>query len=340
MARTFWDSYDVYATEAQIAVKWQVYSGVSFVTGRFGGRAARISSGGGSRLSRTIPATDRHSVGTAMRVTGFNRPQLMGAGFFNSTLAVNNPANRQVGWSVDVEGRIIVYRGASTVLWQSEPGVVVNAAWIFIGFSAIIHPSNGSFSLSANGVQLVEQTGINTRGQPNDNITCVNVATGSIASLANFDIDDTYFDDEYLSLVPERRIETLRPVSDGATLDLIPSTGTSHFAVVDDELVDTADFLSGSLPGELSELVLSDLSVVPTVIDGVQAAGFAFKTDAATRAVNYGVRSNGEDELGTPVTLTTTVQQGFNNVLLNPDGDVAWDAAAVNATRLLLRIAT
>ncbi len=306
MARTFWDSYDVYASEAQIAVKWQVYSGVSFVPGRFGGRAARVAAGGGARLSRTIPATDRHSVGTAVRVTGFNRPQLLGAGFFNTTAASNNPTNRQVGWSIDVEGRLIVYRGASTVLWQSEPGVVVNAGWIFVGFSAIIHHTNGSFSISANGVQLEEQTGINTRGQADDNITCVNIAAGTMPSLSPFDVDDTYFDDEYLTTVPERRIETLRPNGDGGTLDLIPSTGTSHFAVVDEELVDTADFLSGSLPGELSELTLSNLSVVPTVIDGVQAAGFAFKTDAATRQVNYGVRSNGNDALG-PTTSCSTL---------------------------------
>lgn len=339
MARTFWDGYDVYATEAQIAVKWQVYTGISFITGRFGGRAARVSSGGGSRLSRTIPATDRYSIGTACRVTGFNRPQMLGAGFFVSTAAANNPTNRQVGWSIDVEGRILIYRGASTIIWQSDPGVVVNEAWVFVGFSAIIHPTAGSVSLSVNGVQLVELTGINTRGQADDNFTCVNIASGNMASLANFDIDDTYFDDEYLATVPERRIETLRPSGDGATLDLIPSTGTSHFAVVDETLVDATDFLSGSLPGELSELILTDLSVVPTVIDGVQAAGFALKTDAATRQVNYGVRSNGNDALGPDVTLSTTLQQGFNNVLLNPDGNVPWDAAAVNAARLIPRIA-
>lgn len=340
MARTFWDGADIYSAVSQIAVKWQVYEGISLIAGRFGGRAFRIQGNGASRISRTIPSTDRHSVGIAVRLTGFDRGATLGLGFFTTTNILASPATRQVGLTISDDGTIRIMRGPSTILWQSVPGIVVNEAWVFLGFSALIHPSAGAYSLTVNGEQVVNQSDVNTQGiSGTNNFTCVNIGKGVGFYSGTYDVDDIYFDDAYLTATPERRIETLYPSADGTPLTLVPSAGTSHFAMVDETLVDAADFLTGSLPGEESEFIMSDLSNVPTVIDGVQASGFAWKTDAATRAVNYAIRSNGVSANGPDIYLGQTMQQGFNNVLLDPDGSVAWTPAAVNATRMRARIA-
>ena len=340
MARTFWDGADVYSAVSQIAVKWQVYEGIALTTGRFGGRAIRIQGNSLARITRTIPATDRHSFGVATLLTGFDRGPTMGAGFFSSTGLVADPTNRQIGYTISDDGTIRVWRGATNLLWQSVPGRVVNAAWVYIGFSAIIHPSAGSWSLTLNGEPVIEQTNVNTQGiAGTNNFKVVTFGKSSGFYSGTYDVDDIYFDDEYISQVPERRIETLYPSADGSPLDLVPSTGTSQFAMIDETLVSATDFLTGSVVGEVSEFELTNLGNVPTVIDGVQASGFAWKTDAATRAFNYGVRSNGVDALGPDIYLGQTMQQGFNNVLLNPDGSVAWTPAAVNAARLRARIA-
>lgn len=340
MARTFWDGADTYNTAGQIAVKWQVYAGVSLIAGRFAERAFRLDgAGGGVRICRSITPTDRHSIGLALRINGFVRPSNMGAGFYQGSTLANNPTNRQVGWCVDVEGRIIIYRGASTILWQSDPGVLPNNVWTYIGFSAVIHPSAGSVSLTVKGEQLIELTGINTRGLANDNINSVNIGMGVLASTSPMDVDDIYFDDEYLSAAPERRVETLRASGDIASSGFTASAGATLTGVIDETLLDTTDWMAGSLPGDFAEFSLVNLGNIPTVIDGVQAMGFASKTDAATRAVNYGIRSNGVDAFGSDIYLGSSVEQGWSNYLLNPDGNVAWNAAAVNALNLRTRIA-
>ena len=89
--------------------------------------------------------------------------------------------------------------------------------------------------------------------------------------------DDVYFDDEYLSMVPERRVETLYPNADGATLGLTPSTGTDHFALIDEAQMDASDYLAGSTVGQMDEFQLTDLSNIPRSIDGVKVVGYARK---------------------------------------------------------------
>jgi hypothetical protein len=287
MARVLWDGYDTYAALANLFSTYAVAVGnLSFTTGRFGGQSLAFSptSTSNSRpvIGRnvSVDGVSEFTVGTAFyRAQGTaddNIPTLFGWGFYNSGAALSNtPATRQVGWCVDRLGAIRVYRGGSTLIWQSEDGLVPYSAWVYIGFSAVIHPTNGKFALSLNGVQLTEEEGINTQGASDALIRYVMGAAGNLSNSDNMRADDTYYDDEYTSNPPERRVETKYLTADGANLDLVPSTGSEHFSLVNQTLYNATAYLSGSNVGEYDEFEMQDLINVPTEIDGLKVTGWA-----------------------------------------------------------------
>lgn len=89
--------------------------------------------------------------------------------------------------------------------------------------------------------------GINTAGLTEFHI-CSDGSSATTGS--DITIDDVYLAHEtggFTALTfPNLKMETLKPTSDGGTLELTPSTGSSHFAVVDEDPPDTADYLSSS----------------------------------------------------------------------------------------------
>lgn len=349
MARVFWDGFDSYPSVAALDTVWpgRAYN-PSFTNGRFApGQAITLKAiSGGAYLGRFVEGvtTDRHSLGVACYPTGNNFGSQFGWGFFRQGEAAEVFGACQIRWRRTELGAIAVYRGsansAESLLWKSDDGIFPLNNWSYVGFSALIHVSQGAFSVTLNGEPLVEMTNVNTQGQEDTDIAYVGFTSSSKANAGEMTCDDVYFDDEYLSMVPERRVETLYPNADGATLGLTPSTGTDHFALIDEAQMDASDYLAGSTVGQLDEFGLTDLSNIPRSIDGVKVVGYASKSDAAARAWNFGLRTaNNVDVLGPDHYIGASTAQKFSFALLNPETGAKWTPAQVNALRLLARVA-
>ena len=114
----------------------------------------------------------------------------------------------------------------------------------------------------------------------------------------------------------------------------MPSTGTSHFALVDEALASRTDYLSGSTVGELDLLGLTNLAATPLSIQEVNVIGYASKTDATLRSYALGVKSGATTSDGSNIALSSSGGRAERPLAVDPNTGSAWTAAAVNALEL------
>lgn len=326
------DHYNGTGATTGLAARWSSSitgtNQTTIISGRFAEQAARFNTGGSFSTSVYWLSFEddisAFSMSIALRFTGYTANTYCGFG---------NAASPQFFIRQIDSNRVALYRG-STTLWTSDP-VYPQGVWHTYRLKGVVHNSTGELHLMIDNDLVYTQTGIDT----------TNLATSYINSLicssngTMLDVDDFVLIDDDTDFLPECRIQTLAPNADGSNLDLVPSTGTDHYAVVDELPVGTSDYLSGSVAGEYDLLELPDLGVVPTTIVGVNLVGFARKTDAASRAWNLGIQSGATDDLGVDLSLTSDVQYYSRMLPTDPNTGLEWEAADIGAAKLMPRVA-
>lgn len=287
-----WDGFDDYngigaapGVQANYALSGSGTS--SLLTGRFGvGQRWRFTGGsaGNPRWAiRQLPsAASTLTIGHML--SSVSAPPSSASVWAN--LMLYQAGTAQVGWRTDSNGAILVYRMSSqtagTLLGQSANGVIVDGQEYYAETTFVIHDTTGSVLIRLNGTDtVVNLTGLDTK----NHATLATADQFQIGANAQetIEFDDLYWRDD-ATMLGDSRCEQLNANSDGATLNFTPSTGSSHFGVVDEAVVDVSDYLSGSNVGDVDELGLTDMSNTPTTIHGVKGIDWALKTDAAARS--------------------------------------------------------
>lgn len=319
------------------------------IPGRFGvGQAFDAGAGASSSIHQTNcllqDATGSNFAVTDFRMHAALAPKAVGATNTNECgLCLTSSTNAlQLGLRWVSNSWQLVRWGAAAggspaaVLWTSP--TVFTGAGVFHSFNlkGTIHPSAGTYDLEIDGIPAVSGTGANTGTGVIDRVA---FAQGNASASAGVYCDDLVIENINTTHLPPLRIDTLRPVSDDTPLNLVPSAGVNHYAVVDESPVAVADYLSGSLVGEYDSLNLADLASLPDEILGVNLVGFAAKTDVATRAWNLGCDSAGTVNLGPDFPLAATPGY-FSRLLQNdPATAAAWLAANIDGLKLRPRVA-
>jgi hypothetical protein len=96
------------------------------------------------------------------------------------------------------------------------------------------------------------------------------------------------------SEIPDCNIVTLRPTADGNYAQFTPSTGSDHFALVDEATLSTADFNASSTAGHRDSFKFTEPLISGDIV-GVAMEAFVDKSDAGARAVRHFVRQGGTD---------------------------------------------
>lgn len=337
MAGIFRDGFDSYAVvtgnvpPVGLGTKWDSITGVSFVAGRFGGQAVTCDDGGEGLTSRDFDsATASVNLNCSFKIAN------LGGAY--SALLFQSDTTAMFGIGVNSSGAIVAYRQTSgisgiTTLGSSANGVFVGNAWYTLELIATVSDTTGSIQVRLDGEEVLNLTNIDTRnGAP----TTVNrLRIQSTTTNGGTTVDDLYITDQNSYLTKPVRIETLVPVSDGATLNWVPSTGTSHYALVDELPVSTTDYLSASNVGDVDELNLGNLSSTPAAIEELCLVAYASKTDATTRELYLGVKSGTTTSDGTSQVLNSTGLRHERVLATDPDTAAAWTANGVN--NLILR---
>lgn len=139
-----------------------------------------------------------------------------------------------------------------------------------------------------------------------------------------------------LTILPASRVLTLLADGDGASLQWTPSSGTTHFNLVNSSppTEDTA-YVEDSTAGDIDLYEFPALSYNPATIYFVQVGIYARKTDVGVRTIATMVRSGGSD-------FTGTTQPGLNTSFLDiylqlyttdPNTGLAWTKTTVDSAQ-------
>jgi hypothetical protein len=338
MAGIFRDSFRGYTGSAApvgLGAKWESISGVSLVTGRFGGQAVQCDDGNQGMTSRNFDAASA-SVGLCV---GFKVSNTGGA---YSRILFMSDTTAMFGIGFNADGSITAYRqtatgSGATALGTSDTGIIQESVWYTLELKATVSDTTGSVAVKIDNVEVLNLSNVDTRNGTPTTVNRVRLQSAITGGGTTF--DSLYITDQNAYLTKPVRSEVLLPSSDGATLNWAPSTGTDHFAVVDEVPVSTTDYLSASVVGDVDELGLTNLASTPASIEEVNVVFFASKTDAVARDIYLGVKSGSTNSDGTGQALTSTGIQHERPLATDPDTAVAWTASGVNALQLRPKVA-
>jgi hypothetical protein len=326
----FSESFDSYnghlVANGGMGTRWlgTVSSGL-MVTGRFGGQACSVF----SPINTTIDTGLSTLVGQFN--IAINYQSGSGAAASNGYIGFRNGVTAIFGIRC-LDGVIYIHAGSTTAVLLGAISPVSPDTWHTLSGWFVISATVGEIHMrvDSDDTKRVDLTGLNLGSAVFNTLALV---SGNLSGRPI--VDDIYINDSATAaFLPELRSQTLAVSSDGSTLNLTPSTGVSHFAVVDESPVSTTDYLSGTNIGDYDLLGVTNLSIVPGSIEALKLVGYAAKTDAAARAWNLGLESSGTTSLGSNLSLATTIQYYERGFATDPDTAAAWDQTGVNAVQL------
>lgn len=321
MTLDYWEGFDEWQTSDAGLFGWSSDPN-SLETGRFGGQCARWRSN--STASRGLPVSgNRVTVGFAWRTGSAGHVyaallDLMEGGTVHGRLAYNG------------DGTFTVSRNNALV--GANPttpnlGIAANT-WYYLELDYYCANSGGTYELRVNGVTQASGTG-DTQNGGTGVMNTLMVRTPS--GITTHDWDDLYVASGATSFQGDCRVITSMPNSDGTYADWAPSTGTDHYAVVDEvpQNGDT-DYVSDGTVGDRDTYGFPALGVTGTVL-GVMVQAMARKDDAGVRSLGLVVKSGTTTSDGAGVALSSTYAPVQRYLLTDPDTGSAWTVAGVNA---------
>lgn len=346
MTLLFLDGCDHWDSAAALS-KWSSYSGPSLIPGAGGGgtgpsgrngKGIGIRSGGAGNaawVKKIVPVAQEHAtfvVGFAMQAA----PNLPTAVRRLLSLNSDGGVTEHVSLCLTAGGQLQVRRGdqAGTIL-GTETGVSfpVASTWHYVALKVLLSDTVGTVEVRLDGrsTPVIALTGIDTK----------NAGTKTVFDAIQFgdtgtsiDIDDIYLcngagsvNNDFLGDI---RIDTLFPTSDGANTGMTPSTGTSHFALVDENPENTTDSVANATNGVKDTWGYSDTVAIGTV-RGVQINTYAQKSDAGAKSFRPVVRHAGTDYGGTDANLGVSYVYYQQVYETNPGTSAAWTTTEVNA---------
>lgn len=254
------------------------------------------------------------------------------AGYSSTSLQMSYLGNTQAQINFLGNGTIAIYRGGTLILTVTNAYIQPVAHWWAI--EMVLQTSSGIINIYCDDKLVASYLG-NTQGQAGsgwDAFGWGNCYNGGSVIVNNFlYVDDVMVTDNTTGKLKEQHVLPLTPNADTAQADFTPSTGTSHFALVDEIPPSDVDYNSTVVSGAEDRYAFTDLPSI-TSVTAVQVTGRATRDGALTQG-QVSLKSGGTVVYSTAVTLpaSPTYVETPYVTLLDPNTGVAWTAGAVNA---------
>lgn len=256
----------------------------------------------------------------------------------NSTiavLAVGNTAQASVVFTVG--GSVQLYVGTTLVATSASPINVNVGHWVAI--EAVCQNVGGILRVYVDGVLFVQFLGDTQNAAVPDwdqigfGRGAFLVSTPAIGS-AQY-IDDVIVTDSTTGQVPEHYLLPLVPTSDSSPLTLTPSTGVTHYNLVDEIPANDTDYNSTAVSGNEDLYGMADL---PGGVSSVLAVNFNARVtkDGALTQAQVSVKSGGANTVySTAATMPASPSYLDIQYVLDTDPNTAttWSVAGVNAVQ-------
>ena len=328
------DGFDAYTTLSQ---RWNSSSaGVISTTTPRTGRACWQSNNG--VLKHVFPTGDAH----ATFVVGFacwRDTIATGSGYLY--LYGDNGVTHHITLTINGLGGGDIRRGTSagTVLATFPTDTFPQAAWFYGELKVLLSDTVGTVQLRANGnpTPIVNLTAQDTKNAG------TNLTFDSIALLSQGGGSPVWrFDDLYIcngagsvnnDFLGDSEVNTLLPIADGPSVAFTPSTGSDHYALVDEIPPSTSDYNTGATDGDRELYQFTGLTATSGIIRAVATYPHVAKVGTDPKFIQDTVRIGATDYDAASVALGT----GFVYVPrireVSPATAAAWSVAEVNAAR-------
>lgn len=247
--------------------------------------------------------------------------------------------------TVDPTGYLQAYNwnnGAPLLIGQSAAPVIVANAWRHIETKVLCNNGAGTVEVRLEGTPVLNVAGVVTSWNGN---LCQNVGPGYLRSVGSIGpglyVKDLIVWDgsagqitNFVGSCQVYKILTNADVSLGWT----PSSGATGWNLIDREPPpDDADYISAPYPLPApSTFGLTDLPANVTSVKGVMAVTRSRKTDGGDGQLEVSLLSGASAGAGANRTLTTAYTYWTDMFELDPNGNVAWTKASVNALDMKL----
>lgn len=336
MTLLFMDGFDHYAT-ADITKKWTANNGsaISSNGGRRGG-GCLSHTGTGKWVTKTIASSSTVIVGCAVKITTYT------AGYLGK-FQLREGATYHLTLNVNTNGKISLLRGGSstgTVLATGNTALSTGT-WYYIELKSTIHDTTGSYEVRINGVTEFSGTGADTRNGGTSGIVDT-VGLGQASNSGEDSYDDFYVCDTSGStnndFLGDCRIDTLFPNGDGNYTAFTPSTGSTHYTLVDETAPNTTDYNSGASSGDRDSYAFQDLTTLSSqTIYGIQINAAALKSDAGARSLGTMSRLSGTNKDGTGAALSTS-QTYISEIQETDPASAAWTQTNVDSAEYGVKV--
>lgn len=165
-------------------------------------------------------------------------------------------------------------------------------------------------------------------------VTITNLLLGATGSVEH-SFDDLYILDTTGAVnndfLGDVRVQTYLPSADGANTGMTPSTGTTHYTLVDEATPNTTDYVSTATAGVRDTYQFPDLSANTGNVFGVMATSYAHKDATGLAGIANVVRTGGTNYTGTSSSLSTGWMAASQTWETNPATGLPWTPAEVNS---------
>lgn len=341
MTLLFADSFDHYAT-ADISKKWNAYNRATIgVTGRRGTNGLKVTDAVAGYVQKTL------SSGVATLIVGFSINPYSQVTTNGCLFQYKEGATKHITARFDATGHIQFVFGtetSTTVLLTSAATFTIGTEY-YIETKLTIDNTAGAIEFRVNGAADSSVSGIDTR----------NGGTAGLIDIFTFGTNTTYsgagstayIDDFYMcdtagsvnnTFLGDVRVDCLMPNADGTYLDGTPSTGTTHYTLVDEIPPTTSDYNALAATNNKDTYGFSALpSVGTSLIKAVQLNFALLKSDTGSRGASNVTLSGGTLDYSTTSALGTTLAFKTSINETDPNTSAAWTEAAVNAAEFGVR---
>lgn len=350
MSLIAWDGLDPYKSLAEFASANPRYLGAFYgapeyfytTGGRFGG--SRLYIDGNNNNCWMFDVSDK-AVSQIWTGRAQNIPT-SGATANTYLFVARSNTGIEATVTVETDGTIKAYRGDRiTLLANSASGVLVRDQWLWLDFFYNMSSSAGGFEVWVNNVQVINLTGANTKqfGSTSNNIiSSATIATAQYASNDDYYILDTTGSYPWNTRLGDSRVVNLIPIGDYGANSGTPSTGTTHWGVLDDIVqIDTSDYLSIPVSSSTNtERFLKSISPLSTnsSILAISLYNYSLKSDAGIANLTPVIINNSSGYVANGNTFSVgTGWQSYNHYFqTNPETSGQWTYSQLNSAHIAL----
>lgn len=333
MTLLFMDGCNHYAS-ADLGKKYNSVGGtVSLISsiGPRGGNCIRNTSTSPG-FTKNFTASSTWVIGMRIKFSAINSKVL---------LTLYDVGTAQCSLVLNADGTLSIVRGTGTAVTNGTSVTALSTnTFYYIEWKVTIADSiasnsarirvDGSVVATVDAAQDLKATGASTATQVG-----FGSANGSYGSTQH-DICDIYVLNQSGStnndFLGDCRVDVIYPSADGNYSDFTPSTGTSHYQLVDETTPNTSDYNSSATIGNRDSYQMTNLTALTSqTVYGVQMLGAVLRDDSGLRAAAMFARSSSTNQEGATGTIgvSQTYIAGISET--NPNTSTAWTETTVNA---------